>query len=70
MPDETIGEKVKGVAKEATGKLTGDQKRQKEGEAQQAKAQKKDEAEEAEVEAQRKRQEAAGHKGEQVRKQD
>lgn len=70
MPDETIGEKIKGVAKEATGKLTGEKKLQREGEAQQAKAQKRDEAEEAELEAQRKRQEAAGHKGEQIRKQD
>jgi uncharacterized protein YjbJ (UPF0337 family) len=70
MPDENISEKVKGVAKEAAGKLTDNDKRQQEGEAQQAKAQKKDEAEQAEVEAQKKRQEAAGHKGEQVRKQD
>lgn len=70
MPDESISEKIKGVAKEATGKLTGDKKRESEGEAQQAKAQKRDEAEEAELEAQRKRREAAGHKGEQVRKQD
>lgn len=69
MPDENIGEKLKGVAKEAAGKLTGDKERQKEGEAQQAKAQKKDEAEEAELQAQQKRQEAAGHKGEQARKQ-
>jgi uncharacterized protein YjbJ (UPF0337 family) len=70
MPDETIGEKIKGVAKEATGKLTDNEKRQKEGEAQQAKAQKQSEAEEVELEAQRKRQEAAGHKGAQVRNQD
>ncbi len=70
MPDETIGEKAKGVAKEAMGKLTDDEKRQKEGEAQQAKAQKRDEAEEAELEAQRKRAEAAGHKGSEVRNQD
>lgn len=69
MPDENIGEKMKGVAKEAAGKLTDNEKRQKEGEAQQAKAQKKDEAEEAELQAAKKRQEAAGHKGEQVRKQ-
>jgi uncharacterized protein YjbJ (UPF0337 family) len=70
MPDETIGEKFKGVAKEATGKLTGDKDRQKEGEAQQAKAQKKDEAEEAELKAAEKRQQAAGHKGEQMRRED
>ena len=70
MPDETIAEKLKGVAKEATGKLTGDQKRRKEGEAQQAKAQKRDEAEQAELEAQRKRQQAAGHEGEEIRERD
>lgn len=69
MADETITEKMKGVAKEAAGKLTGDQKREKEGEAQQTKAQKTDEAEEAELQAQQKRREAAGQKGEQVRKQ-
>ena len=70
MADEKIGEKVKGLAKETAGKITGDKERQKEGEAQQAKAQKKDEAEEAELEAARKRREAAGHKGEQVRRED
>jgi uncharacterized protein YjbJ (UPF0337 family) len=70
MPDENIGDKAKGVAKEAMGKLTDDEKRKKEGEAQQAKAQKRDEAEEAELEAQRKRQEAAGHKGTEARHQD
>lgn len=70
MPDETIGEKIKGVAKEATGKLTGDQKREQEGQAQQAKAQKRDEAEQAELEAQQKRQQAAGHKSTEVRNQD
>jgi uncharacterized protein YjbJ (UPF0337 family) len=69
MPDEKIGEKIKGVAKEAFGKATDDDQRQKEGEAQQAKAQKQDEAEQAELEAQKKRQEAAGKKGEQVRRQ-
>ena len=67
MADETIGEKAKGIAKEAFGKATDDENTKKEGEAQQAKAQKKDEAEEAELEAARKRNEAAGHKGEQLR---
>jgi uncharacterized protein YjbJ (UPF0337 family) len=67
MADENIGEKLKGVAKEAFGKATDDDKREKEGEAQQAKAQKKDEAEEAELKAAEKRNEAAGHKGQQMR---
>ena len=70
MPDENIADKAKGVAKEAAGKLTDDEKRQQEGEAQQAKAQKRDEAEQAEAEAQQKRREAAGHKGAEVRNQD
>lgn len=70
MPDQTIAEKAKGLAKEAVGKLSGDERRTREGEAQQAKAQKRDEAEEAELQAQQKRQQAAGHKGEEARHQE
>lgn len=68
--DENLGEKLKGVAKEALGKVTGDDDRVREGEAQQKKAQRDDEADRLAEEAQRKRQQAAGHEGEQRRHQD
>lgn len=67
---DNIGEKIKGVAKETVGKVTGDDDTVREGEAQQAKAQKADEAERLEAEANQKRREQAGHKGEQVKHQD
>lgn len=70
MADETLAEKAKGLAKETVGKLSGDKRRQREGEAQQAKAQRRDEAGEAELEAREKRQQAAGHKGEESRNRD
>lgn len=70
MSDESTGEKIKGVAKEAVGKATGDDDRVREGEAQQKKAQKSDEADRLEAEAAQKRNEQAGHKGEQVKHQD
>jgi uncharacterized protein YjbJ (UPF0337 family) len=62
---ENMGEKMKGVAKEGMGKVTGDDDKVREGEAQQKKAQKHDEADRAQAEADRKTQEAAGQEGEQ-----
>jgi uncharacterized protein YjbJ (UPF0337 family) len=67
---DNIGDKIKGVAKESFGKATGDSETTAEGEQQQKEAQKADEAERLEAEAQQKRDEAAGHKGEQTRQQD
>lgn len=67
---DSMGEKMKGVAKESMGKVTGDDDQVREGEAQQKKAQKDDEAERAQAEADRKTQEAAGHEGEQRKRQD
>lgn len=67
---DNVGEKIKGVAKEAAGKITGDEDATREGEAQQKKAHKADEAERLENEAEQKRREETGHKGEQVRNQD
>lgn len=67
---DNMGEKMKGVAKESMGKVTGDDDQVREGEAQQKKAQKDDEAERAQAEADRKTQEAAGHEGEQRKRQD
>jgi uncharacterized protein YjbJ (UPF0337 family) len=67
---DSMGEKVKGVAKETAGKVTGDDDQVREGEAQQKKAQKDDEAERAQAEADRKTMEAAGHEGEQRKHED
>jgi uncharacterized protein YjbJ (UPF0337 family) len=66
MPDEELTEKVKGTAKEAAGKTTGSDELAEEGEAQQKKAQKADEAERLERE---KKQAAAGHAGEEAKRQ-
>lgn len=63
-------EDLKGTAKELAGKLVGDDDTVKEGQAQQERAEKAEEAKRLEAEAQQKRQEAAGHKGEQVRRED
>lgn len=60
-------EKLKGTAKEAVGKLTGQGSAVKEGEQQQKKAQKEEEAERLESEAQRRRSQAAGHKSQERR---
>lgn len=65
-----MAEKFKGVAKEAAGKVTGDDELTREGEAQQKKAQKADEAERLEQEAAHKRQQEAGHEGQQRSQQD
>jgi uncharacterized protein YjbJ (UPF0337 family) len=69
MSDEAgTGEKAKGVAKEAAGKLTGDQDKERAGEAQQKKAQKAEEADRAQAEAKQREREAAGHKAEETRR--
>jgi uncharacterized protein YjbJ (UPF0337 family) len=62
---DSTGEKFKGVAKETAGKVTGSDEMKHEGEQQQKKAQKDDEASRLEAEAQAKKQEAAGHEGQQ-----
>ena len=70
MPeDQSMGEKLKGVGKEAVGKVTGDQDAEREGEAQQKKAQKAEEAERTQAEAEQKRREAIGHEAEEKRHQ-
>jgi uncharacterized protein YjbJ (UPF0337 family) len=68
--DQGMADKAKGLAKEAMGKLTGDEDTEREGEHQQAKGQKQDEAARAEEEAARRRQEAAGHASQEKRHQD
>ena len=60
-------EELKGTAKELAGKLVGDDEKVKEGQAQQERADAAEDAERLEQQAAHKRQEAAGHKGEQVR---
>lgn len=67
MSDQNMGDKVKGVGKEAVGKVTGDDDKEREGEAQQKKAQKAEEADRLEQEAQQKRNQEAGHKGEETK---
>ncbi|MEX1162534.1 MAG: hypothetical protein WEB03_03040 [Nitriliruptor sp.] len=64
------GEKLKGVAKETVGKMTDKDDLQAEGEQQQQKAQKNEEAERLEQEAEHKKHQAAGHEGEQRKRQD
>jgi uncharacterized protein YjbJ (UPF0337 family) len=59
--DDGMGEKLKGVAKEATGRAIGDEDLQREGEAQQKKAHDAAEAQRLEEEARAKRAEAADH---------
>jgi uncharacterized protein YjbJ (UPF0337 family) len=68
--EDGIGEKLKGVAKEATGRVIGDHDLQREGEAQQKKAHDAAEAERLEREAAAKRAEAADHAVEQRSNQD
>lgn len=63
-------EELKGTAKEMIGKLLGDDDKVKEGQAQQERADAAEDAERLEQQAAQKRQEAAGHKGEQVRRAD
>jgi uncharacterized protein YjbJ (UPF0337 family) len=58
---EGMGEKMKGAAKEAMGKVTGDENKEREGEHQQMKAQKSQEADRAEDKAAEKRRDEAAH---------
>ena len=67
MADHAADE-LKGTAKEMIGKLLGDDDRVREGQAQQERADAAQDAERLEQQAAQKRQEAAGHKGEQVRR--
>jgi uncharacterized protein YjbJ (UPF0337 family) len=61
------GEKMKGVAKETVGKVTGSEEMRAAGEQQQKKAQKDEEARRLQEEAETKKREAAGHLGHQRR---
>ena len=70
MAEDHAAEELKGTAKELAGKLTGDDDKVKEGQAQQERADAAEDAERLEQQAAQKRQEAAGHKGEQVRRED
>ena len=68
--EPSMAEKLKGLGKEAAGKVTGDEDLEREGEAQQQKAQKEEEAERLEEQAEEKKRQAAGHEGEQTKRQD
>jgi hypothetical protein len=70
MADEKTSEKAKALGKEAVGKVTGDEDKVREAEAQQKKSQKAEEAERLEAEAERKRNQEIGHKGEEAKHQD
>ncbi|HSK22834.1 MAG TPA: hypothetical protein VK906_06645 [Egicoccus sp.] len=65
---DSLGDKVKGVAKETAGRAVGDDNLEREGEAQQKSAQKQNEAERLEQEAAEKRADAADAKAEQIRR--
>jgi uncharacterized protein YjbJ (UPF0337 family) len=67
---DSMGDKLKGVAKETAGKVTGDDSKVREGEEEQKRAQKADEADRLEEQAEQKRAQEAGHKGEQMKHQD
>jgi len=60
-----LGEELKGSAKKAAGQLTGDDRMEREGEAQREKSDKEREAEKAEAQAQEKRDEALRKEGQQ-----
>lgn len=62
---DNAAEELKGTAKEMAGKLLGDDDKVKEGQAQQERAEAAEDADRLEQAAAEKRQEAAGHKGEQ-----
>lgn len=68
MSGDNLGDKLKGVAKETAGKVTRDDDLEKEGESQQKKAQSADEAERLEEAAAEKRQEQAGHAGQEAKR--
>lgn len=63
-------ENVKGTAKELAGKVIGDDDKVREGQAQQERADAAEDAEQLEREAQKRKQQAAGKKGEQVKHQE
>lgn len=65
---DNAAEDLKGTAKELAGKLLGDDDKVKEGQAQQERADAAEDAERLERQAAERRQEAAGHKGEQHRR--
>jgi uncharacterized protein YjbJ (UPF0337 family) len=66
---EGVPEKLKGIAKEAAGRVAADDELERAGKAQQAKAQRAEEAERLEQEAAEKRSQAAQHEREQRRRQ-
>lgn len=68
--NDTTMEKLKGVAKEAAGKLSGKDDAVKEGEQQQKKAQRDEEAERLEDEAAHRRAQSAGHEAQERRAQE
>lgn len=65
---DSLGDKVKGLAKETAGRAVGDENLEREGEAQQKSGQKQTEAERLEDEAAEKRAHAADAKAEQIRR--
>lgn len=60
-----VGEELKGSAKKVAGQVTGDERLEREGEAQREKSDKQREAEQAEAQAQEKRDEALRKEGQQ-----
>lgn len=65
MGTDHTAEKMKGVAKETAGEMTGKDDLERAGEAQQKKAQESEEAERLEEEAEQKKKKAEGYEGEQ-----
>jgi uncharacterized protein YjbJ (UPF0337 family) len=65
VSDENTGEKFKGVAKEAAGKMTGNEDMQREGEAQQEKAEAQREVAEHEAKAEKARGESEAQEAQQ-----
>jgi uncharacterized protein YjbJ (UPF0337 family) len=68
MSNDGVPEKLKGIAKEAAGRVVDDEELERAGKAQQAKAQNAEEAERLEAEAAAKRSKAADHEREQRRR--
>lgn len=68
MSGESTVENLKGTAKEVAGEAVGDEDLERAGEEQQKKAQKREEAERLEEKAERAEQQAAGHAGEQAKR--
>ena len=65
---DSMGDKIKGVAKETAGRVTGDENLEREGQAAQESAQKDREAERLEEEAAEKRADSADAKAEEIRR--